>query len=304
MVEDGHSSDSQDEATHNPRGAEYAQPSIRSRREHSSFLQSTDAIPTPTARMIEMDIFNVLLQPALEFHLISQSYSRRIGSHDRHHRTRNTVEDEYEVVTACKEFEAELQNLWRQRPRILNLTSEQLAKFVHRDIAKRLGELFSVYMVGFWTHFIYIHRVAWWSLPHSTLVSKAIDETWKMMRRSVGQSADMDEYSPGTTDQGVIHSGLIWPCFLFGCETTNPAQAAWAVAQLKALGELGSRTQDIEEDSGEDFAASRLDKKGAGNALRVSTLLKALVERQTAAGARVDGKYLCQELFGCHFYII
>jgi hypothetical protein len=84
---------------------------------------------------IKLKVFNTVLQPALEWHLVSQSYSRRIGLHDRHHRTRNTVDDEFEVTTACRGFEKELRNLWSRRPRIMDITTEDLEVIVCKDIA-------------------------------------------------------------------------------------------------------------------------------------------------------------------------
>ncbi|OBT70774.1 hypothetical protein VF21_10144 [Pseudogymnoascus sp. 05NY08] len=76
------------------------------KRRASSRSFTTRSFITP--REIKMNVFNAIMQPALEFHLVSQSYSRKIGTHDRHHRSRNTVEDEYEVVTACKTIDTEL----------------------------------------------------------------------------------------------------------------------------------------------------------------------------------------------------
>lgn len=129
-----------------------------------------------------------------------------------------------------------------------------------------------------------------------------------MMRRSVGQP--MDEYEFDTTitrtSSNSIHPGLMWTCFLFGCEVPDPAQQRWAVLQLRALAELHSNGTDRSGSTSgdEELLAFRLDDKGAQNALKASQLLEVLVERQTKKGERVDGKYLSQELFGCHFYII
>ncbi|KAM0330825.1 hypothetical protein ACHAQA_003780 [Verticillium albo-atrum] len=253
-----------------------------------------------------MDIFNILLQPAFEFHLVSQAFSRRIGCHDRHHRSRETPEDEYEVMTACMGFEDELQELWRRRPGILNLGVDQLRHFVSESIARRLEQLFSVYIATFWIHFIYIHRVAFWAMKHTPIARKALEETGKMMRRSVGQHPDQLAFdtSRPRTSATVIHPGLLWTCFLFGCEVSDPVQQQWAVQQLRALGELDLTSEPAGESSDDELPAFRLDEKGAQNALKVSSLLRLLVEQQTKTGPRVDGKFLCQEIFGCHFYII
>lgn len=295
--------------------------SSRPRDDRLAYLLATKAPASLPPRIVKTDIFKILLQPAFEFHLVSQAFSRRIGCHDRHHRSRETPEDEYEVMTACMGFEDDLQELWRKRPGILNLTADQLKQFVSESIARRLEQLFSVYIATFWTHFVYIHRVAYWSMKHTPISLKALEETGKMMRRSVGQPVDELPFNPELerTADNVIHPGLLWTCFLFGCEVQCPIQQDWSVQQLRALGELdlaasGPKTASTSsaEDSSRDSASQaaddlptfRLDKKGAQNALKVSSLLRLLIDQQVKRGQRVDGKFLCQEMFGCHFYII
>ncbi|KAH8662437.1 hypothetical protein BX600DRAFT_414532 [Xylariales sp. PMI_506] len=259
-----------------------------------------------SSHIIRMDIFNIILHPTFEFHLTSMTYARRIGSHDRHHRSRDTPQDEFEVMTACRGFEDELQELWRRRPGILNLDSEKLKEFVSPDIARGLERLFSVYIATFWSHFIYIHRVAYWSLKHTPIVEKALQETGNMMRRSVGQSMQQLEFDTTLprTPANVIHPGLMWTCMIFGCEVTDPIQQDWCVSQLKALGELDPSTYKESSDPFDDLSAFRLDKKGAQNALKISKLLRLIIQRQGESRARVDGKYVSQELFGCSFYFI
>ncbi|KAK1241116.1 hypothetical protein MKX08_001090 [Trichoderma sp. CBMAI-0020] len=267
--------------------------------------------PTIPKNVVCMGVFNILLQPAFEFHMASQAYSRRVGCHDRHHRSRGTPEDEMEVMKACMGFEEELEELWRRRPSILDLDASQLRLFVSENIARRLEQLFSVYIATFWAHFIYIHRVAYWTLQHTAISRKALKETGNMMRRSVGQPIHQHAFdaSISRTTSTAIHPGLMWVCFLFGCEVSDPVQQEWAVLQLRALGRLsgmtGQRSASVfDGNEGDGLPIGGLDQKGAQTALKVARLLEVIIERQTKLGARVDGKYLSQEIFGCHFYII
>lgn len=267
--------------------------------------------PTIPKNVVCMGVFNILLQPAFEFHMASQAYSRRVGCHDRHHRTRGTPEDELEVMTACMGFEEELEELWRRRPSILDLDASQLRLFVSENIARRLEQLFSVYIATFWAHFIYIHRVAYWTLQHTPIALKALTQTGNMMRRSVGQPIHQHAFdaSISRTASTAIHPGLMWVCFLFGCEVPDPVQQEWAVLQLRALGRLSGTTGQrqgtaLDSNEGDGLPIGGLDQKGAQTALKVARLLEVIIERQTKLGARVDGKYLSQEIFGCHFYII
>jgi hypothetical protein len=96
----------------------------------------------------------------------------------------------------------------------------------------------------------------------------------------------------------------MWPLFLFGSETSDPFCQGWAVAQLKALGEASAGGQEMDIGTTDELPSFRLAQKGAQNAIRASVLWKELVQRQSKLGARVDGKYLSLELFGCHFSII
>lgn len=267
--------------------------------------------PTIPKNIVCMGVFNILLQPAFEFHMASQAYSRRVGCHDRHHPSRGTPEDEMEVMKACMGFEEELEELWRRRPSILDLDASQLRLFVSENIARRLEQLFSVYIATFWAHFIYIHRVAYWTLQHTAIACKALKETGNMMRRSVGQPIHQHAFdaSISRTTSTAIHPGLMWVCFLFGCEVSDPVQQEWAVLQLRALGRLSGMTSQrptsvLDGNEGDGLPIGGLDQKGAQTALKVARLLEVIIERQTKLGARVDGKYLSQEIFGCHFYII
>lgn len=261
--------------------------------------------PLPSLHTARMSILSAIVQPAAEFHLVSQSFSRRIGSHDRHHRTRNTVEDEFEVVTACQGFDAELKSLWKQRPRVMDLTREQLVSLLQPDMARRVEELLCVYAAGFWTHFLYIHRVAWWNLQHSETAKRAVEETWQMLRRSVGASHDENEENMNAqTLDAVIHPGLMWPIFLFGCECYEPYQQQWTVAQLRALAEASGATPNASIDTTSILGTSTPQQKGAQNAMRAAALLEEIIRRQNKTRTRADGKYVSHDLFGCHFTII
>ncbi|KAI1313269.1 hypothetical protein F5Y03DRAFT_381405 [Xylaria venustula] len=277
-----------------------------SRSNRLGYLLSTRSQSVPPSNVIRMDILNIILYPAFEFHLTSMSFARRIGGHDRHHRSRETPEDEFEVMEACRGFEEELQDLWQHRPGILNLNACQLAQFVSKDISQELELLFSVYIATFWSHFIYIHRVAFWSLKHTAIVEKALVETGNMMRRSVGQPVDCVAFDENITRTAAntIHPGLMWTCLIFGTEIPDPVQQNWCIAQLRALGKLSPSDYNGQTEDTDSMLALRIDKKGQQNALKVSRLLREIIDRQEKLKCRVDGRYLSQELFGCTFYMI
>jgi hypothetical protein len=239
-------------------------------------------------------LLNTILQPALDWYLSTQRYCRHISSHDRHHRSRFTVKDEYEVVVSCKKLEVELMHLWRQRPQIIRLTITQLREIVCGDIAARLEAIFSLYMASFWILFVYLHRVVWWHLPHSETTEIALEETWQNLQRSFGEVVE--------GEKKVVHPALLWPLFMFGSECNNESRRDWAVEQLMALG--NANTIVGHDDEGESLPPFRLSLGATRNAKRAAILLRELISRQTVRESRVDDKELSLELFGCHFSII
>lgn len=247
-------------------------------------------------RQMKTVLLNTILQPALDWYQSTQKYCRHISSHDRHHRSRFTVKDEYEVVIACKQLELSLLHLWRQRPQIIRMSSSQLCEIVCSDVAARLEAIFSLYMASFWVLFVYLHRVVWWHLPHSETTERALEETWRHLQRSFGEVVE------GEGERKVVHPALLWPLFMFGSECKDVTRRDWAVEQLMALGNASAIVSYDEE--GESLAPFRLSLGATRNAKRAAMLLKELIARQSASKSRVDDKELSMELFGCHFSII
>jgi len=245
-------------------------------------------------RQMKTVLLNTILQPALDWYQSTQKYCRHISSHDRYHRSRFTVKDEYEVVIACKQLELELMHLWRQRPQIIRLSISQLREIVCIDVAGRLEAIFSLYMASFWILFVYLHRVVWWHLPHSEMAARALEETWWNLQSSFSEDVE--------GEKKVVHPALLWPLFMFGSECGDEARRQWAIEQLLALGEAS--TVVSYDDEGESLAPFKLSLGATRNAKRAAVLLKELVRRQNVSKGRVDDKELSMELFGCHFSII
>ncbi|KAK5047304.1 hypothetical protein LTR84_006826 [Exophiala bonariae] len=258
-------------------------------------LQAMGSLITQRGQ-VKQAVLNAVIQPALQWYLTSQSYCRRISAHDKYHRRRVTSDDEYEVITACKQLESELSELWNFRPTVMSLTAEQLREVVSTDLATRLEEVFSVYLASFWILFVYLHRVSWWHLPHSELVERALSEVWRNMQRAYGEVID-------GTSKRVVHPSLLWPLFLFGSECIDRRQREWAIQQLEDLGAVKPVLEDEEVDS-EMLPPFRLSSGATRNAKRAAVLLTRLTEEQDKKKRRVDDRELSMKLFGCHFSIV
>lgn len=273
-------------------------PVARGRARGRSRNTEPDPIRSPLCSgYIKRIILQTMVQPAIDWYSASQLYCRRISEQDKHHRTRFTPDDEYEVVTNYKHLERELWQLWRRRPTTMSLTTEELSRSLPADVAFRLTEIFCVHLASFWILFVYLHRVTWWALPHSLAVRDALDETWYNLRGAYGEVVDDGK-------KRICHPALLWPLFLFGSECPDSDRRTWAIEQLEALGELRPVLVDndaVEEDPLPPFRRSW----GATlNARRAAVLLRELVKRQMESQARVDFHDLSMELFSCYFSIV
>ncbi|CAK7212832.1 hypothetical protein SBRCBS47491_001598 [Sporothrix bragantina] len=279
-------------------------------RFHSDTQEEPQQGPSPLVPVeVKQILLRTVLQPALEWYLTSQSYCRRISAHDKHHRRRFTSDDEYEVILAGKQLEAELFALWDDRPDVLSLTAQQLRTVVAVDLAQRLEAIFNVYLASFWILFVHLHRISWWHLPHSALARRALAQVWRHMQRAYGEEISVPGTSsnPNVQVRKVIHPSLLWPVFLFGSECSDPAQAQWAIEQLEALGESKPVLNEDAVGGGENkntLPPFRLSSGATRNAKRAALLLRELIKEQTAKQARVDDRDLSMRLFGCYFSII
>lgn len=249
---------------------------------------------------VKQAVLNAILQPALQWYLTSQAYCRRISAHDMYHRRRSSSDDEYEIITACKQLESELSEHWNFRPSVISLTAEQLTQVVSPDLATRLEEIFSVYLASFWALFVYLHRVSWWNLPHplphSDLMRGALTEMWRTLQRAYGEVIE------GTTKK-VVHPSLLWPLFLFGCESVDLKQREWTIQQLEDLGEIKPVLED-EDSEAEILPPFRMSSGATRNAKRAAILLTKLVEEQDRQHCKIDARELSMKLFGCHFSLV
>lgn len=263
---------------------------------HSSPTDIMSTSPSLNLGQVKQAMLNTILQPALAWYLTSQSYCRRISAHDKHHRRRFNSDDEYEVVTACKQIETELFELWDYRPAVISVPAEQLMAVVSPDVATRLEEIFSTYLASFWILFVYLHRISWWHLPLSPLARRALSEVWRHMQRAYGEEVNGPLHK-------VIHPCLLWPLFLFGSECQNEDQRIWACEQLEALGEA-KPVLPREGTDADTIPPFKLSSGATRNAHRAALLLRELIKEQDMKQGRVDDRDLSMKMFGCYFSIV
>jgi hypothetical protein len=253
-------------------------------------------VPAKSPCDVKEIVLRALLQPAAEWYLKTQAYCRRISALDKHHRERFTPDAEMQVALDGKQIHRELWDLWAQCPSIISLSTAELSVSVTPDVATRAQEISNVYLASFWILFVYLHRICWWHLPHTELVTGALEKTWEHMKNSYGEA---DEKGQEIT----VHPALMWPVFLFGAECKNEKQRSWAIEQLKALGRtrpvLMSRNQNLDT-----LPAFRISHGATRNAKRASLLLEALTQKQQEMNCRVDDRDLAMDMFNCYFSIV
>lgn len=249
-----------------------------------------------TSARIKQVVLHSIVQPAVEWYISTQAFCRRIGSHDRHHRSRGTPDDEYAVIVASKQLEKDLWEVWRQRPTIMSLSRDELAQSLSPDLAIRLEELFNLHFASFWILFVYLHRVTWWHLPHSPTATAALNNVWQNLQKSYGEVVD-------GTGSKILHPGLLWPVFLFGTECPDKYRQTWAIEQLETLGATRPRSNSVDLGR-EDLPPFRVSPGATKNAKRAALLLKQLVKEQNECNTRVDDRQLSIQMFGCYFSIV
>ena len=262
----------------------------------SASIRDLTTMANPSTGTVKQTVLNAVIQPALQWYMVTQSYCRQISSHDKHHRKRFTADDEFEVITACKQLETALLELWEQRPAVISLDAQDLSRIISPDVAHRLEEVFSVYLGSFWILFVHLHRVSWWTLPHSPLARRSLEEVWRHLQRAYGEEIQ------GRLRK-IVHPALLWPLFLFGSECSNAAQEDWSIDQLEALGAAKSDAVSDVTDA-EGLPPFKLSSGATRNAKRAAMLLRQLVKEQRERQCRVDDRDLSLKMFGCYFSIV
>ncbi|KEF58854.1 uncharacterized protein A1O9_03697 [Exophiala aquamarina CBS 119918] len=195
---------------------------------------------------------------------------------------------------AGKQLEHDLWEIWDQKPTMTSLEKDQLCEILPLDVASRLHEVFSVHLACYWILFVYLHRVVWWTLPHSPTTQSALQQVWQHFQDSYGEVVDGSK---------IVHPGLLWPVFIFGAECPNEYRRNWAVEQLEALGDSKPVLQ-AQPESNSTIPPFNISSGATKNARRAARLLRELIKRQEDTKARVDDRDLSVELFGCYFSLM
>lgn len=224
-------------------------------------------------------IYEAIVDPAFRFFVQAQQVVRRIVQIDLHHRSRGTLNDEFEVLQIAHKVGADLERLWHRRPSILNIYQQPdvLGETLCASMILKICRTFRQYIANFLASFIYLHRVAFAIYPRTDRVNGAVDQ--------IIQLATIESAEPGH-----LPVGFLWPLFITGLEASE-GQRQWIVHEMQRMA--------VSQKADSPPSLSRHPTVD-----RVIVLLKEMARRQSASRTWADSKCVRQELFSDFFVVI
>lgn len=263
---------------------------------------TSDDAEDDTRTMAEV-AYDTVNQPGFDFFLKAQAFTSRIISLDRYHRTRGTLETEFETLKDGQQISVDLHTLWATRPTTMSFLRDPngLEEALQPRLAKKVLLNLRVYVANFYAQFIYLHRVAFKTYPSTPDVTYAIGRIIGLakdiaedsnkshgngdtsissdrtpLEYSSSSSAPVREVSEATqgSDSGTgLPATMLWPLFLAAIEGT--------------MSDREFLLQTMRE----------MDMRHVPNAARTVFLLEEVLRRQDQQGRRVDHRSVRQDLF-------
>ena len=267
------------------------------------------AVEEEDTRTMAEVAYDTINQPGFDFFLKAQAFTSRIISLDRYHRTRGTLETEFETLKDGQQISADLHNLWATRPTTMSFLREPsgIEEALQPRLAKRVLLNLRVYVANFYAQFIYLHRVAFKTYPATSDVTFAIariiglakdildDSRRNQQRETDSMTPDrmfQEKQAPSSVpaarltttpetsaaghgsdpDMG-LPATMLWPLFLAAIEGTMDDQQFL----LQIMREM--------------------DMRQVPNAARTVFLLEEVLSTQDREGRRVDHRSVRQEIF-------
>ncbi|KAJ9319082.1 transcriptional regulator family: Fungal Specific TF [Paecilomyces variotii] len=220
-------------------------------------------------------IYDAIVGPAFAFFVKAQQVIRRIVRIDLHHRSRGTLNDEFEVLQIAHKVGADLESLWSSRPPVLDLYDkpDDLCDTLSGSLATEICRTFRQYVANFLANFIYLHRVAFAIYPRTDRVRSAVDKIIRLATVELGNSR-------------FLPVSLLWPLFIAGLEGTLP-QRQWIINEIRRMADSDSEITSRHP-----------------NAEKALLLLGEMTRRQDESKALADSRCVRREMFPDFFIMI
>ena len=218
---------------------------------------------------VEEIIFKTLNSPAYNFYLEVITFSGRIARLDPWHRSRGSVSDEFEVMTAGQTIVKDLEALWKRRPETIDLLDQydRLRLCLSEVLASKLQEHLWTYCANYYACFVHLQRAAYAHLPATEQVERSVREIIRIVRLAEQRQKELP-------------ASMLWPLMMAGCEVEAVDVREWVIRKIESM-------------------SSKI-----GNASRTANLVQEITKRQVAAGKRFDGRAVMHEAFGTIFAIM
>ncbi|KAL1853395.1 hypothetical protein Plec18170_005392 [Paecilomyces lecythidis] len=220
-------------------------------------------------------IYDAIGGPAFTFFVKAQQVIRRIVRIDLHHRSRGTLNDEFEVLQIAHKVGADLESLWSSRPSVLDLYDKpgDLCEILSGSLAMEICTTFRQYVANFLANFIYLHRVAFAIYPRTDRVRGAVDKIIRLATVELSSSR-------------CLPVSFLWPLFIAGLEGTLP-QRQWIINEVRRMADSDSEITSRHP-----------------NAEKALLLLGEMTRRQDESKALADSRCVRREMFPDFFIMI
>ncbi|RJE25259.1 C6 finger domain protein [Aspergillus sclerotialis] len=214
-------------------------------------------------------IYDMLCQPGIAFFQEVQTITGRITRIAHYHRSRGSVEDETEVMAIAANILRDLSSLYDRRPSLMDhaVSGDISSDTLAEPLASAIVRSFQTYLANFYACYINLHRVAHRCLARSKAVITAIKQIKEIMHFMVRSNES-------------IPVNMLWPLFLWGSEEDDEVECQWILETIRGL------------------------QHAVTNANMAADVLQEVQRRQREAGARVDIRSVCLELFNVTFAIV
>lgn len=267
-----------------PRSSEVLKAATARNTTSSDEYKGADTLEDPF-RSPSYLVYEAIVGPAFRFFVQAQQVVRRIVCIDLHHRSRGTLNDEFEVLQIAHKVGADLETLWQRRPPVIDVygNPEALSDTLCATVALEVCRTFRQYIANFLANFIYLHRVAFAIYPRTDRVNGAVDQ---IIQLATAESAG--------SGPGQLPVSFLWPLFVAGLEGSHD-QRQWIVQQMQHMAAAHAHAQDSE-------APTSVARHPAAD--KVLLLLEEMTRRQDASRTWADSRCVRMELFPDFFVMI
>ncbi|PNS17046.1 hypothetical protein CAC42_5010 [Sphaceloma murrayae] len=152
---------------------------------------------TPAERDVESVLSDILLKPSQQLFQKTQYFMGRITKIDRWHRSRDTVEDESEVMAIAAQIRSDIHKLYQRRHPLMDVAvaGRLESPLIADGLARRVTRSSRMALANYHASFIHLHRVAHRHLLRTKDVTTAIS-TIKQVAHSMVQALGQEDTLP------------------------------------------------------------------------------------------------------------